>query len=149
MKSSDIRVPRSRSPKFSARSIQMTNDGGTLILNRKAPEPSLKILAILALVFLSACSWFHPRAKPPPPPPALVVTGAPTGSIVFVDDAQIGQPAQYGKPQVLTVTAGAHVVEVRVTSADNAGSTVIYSEQTYIASGEKRAIKVLSGSSRE
>jgi hypothetical protein len=108
----------------------------------------LKILAIFALVFLSACSWFHPHAKPPPPAPALVVTGAPTGSIVFVDDVQIGQPAEYGKPQVLTVTAGAHVVEVRV-AGTGAGTTVIYSEQTYIGSGEKRAIKVLSGSSRE
>jgi hypothetical protein len=112
-------------------------------------EPSLKIFAIFAMAFLSACSWFHPHAKPPPPPPALVVTGAPTGSIVFVDDVQTGQPAEYGKPQVLTVTAGAHVVEVRVASTDTTGTTVIYSEQTYIASGEKRAIKVLSGSSRE
>ena len=109
----------------------------------------MKILAILALAFLSGCSWFHPHAKPPPPPPALVVTGAPTGSIVFVDDVQNGQAAEYGKPQVLTVTAGAHVVEVRVPSTDNTGSTVIYSEQTYVSGGEKRAIKVLSGSSRE
>ena len=77
------------------------------------------------------------------------MTGAPTGSIVFVDDVQIGQPAEYGKPQVLTVTAGAHVVEVRVAGTDDAGTTVIYSEQTYIGSGEKHAIRVLSGSSRE
>lgn len=134
---------------MSRRSIQMTNEGGTLNLKSKNLEPSLKNFAIFAMAFLSACSWFHPHAKPPPPPPALVVTGAPTGSIVFVDDVQTGQPAEYGKPQVLTVTAGAHVVEVRVASTDTTGSTVIYSEQTYIDSGEKRAIKVLSGSSRE
>ena len=109
----------------------------------------MKIFVILALACLSACSWFHPHAKPPPPPPALVVTGAPTGSIVFVDDVQIGQPAEYGKPQVLTVTVGAHVVEVRTASTNSTGSAVIYSEQTYIGSSEKRAIRVLSGSSRE
>ena len=109
----------------------------------------MKILVILALAFLSACSWFHPRAKPPPPPPALVVTGAPTGSIVFVDDVQTGQPAQYGKPQILTVTAGAHVVEVRTSGTDSTPIAVIYSEQTYVGSGETRAIKVLSGYSRE
>lgn len=77
------------------------------------------------------------------------MTGAPNGSIVFVDDAQIGQPAEYGKPQVLTVTAGRHVVEVRTSGTDSTPIAVIYSEQTYVGSGETRAIKVLSGFSRE
>jgi hypothetical protein len=63
---------------------------------------------------------------------------------VFVDDVQNGQTAvANGKPQVLTVTAGAHIVEVRT------GSTVIYREQTYVSSGETRVIKVLSGLNRE
>ena len=103
----------------------------------------MKTLMILALVCLSACSWFHPHAKPPPPPPEFIVTGAPAGSIVFVDGVQVGQSAESGKPQVLTVAAGEHIVEVRT------GDTVIYREQTFVAASEKRAIRVLSGSSRE
>jgi hypothetical protein len=104
----------------------------------------LRIFVLLALASLSACSWFHPRPKPPPPAPELVVTGAPVGSTVYVDDVQNGQTKEViGKPQVLTVAAGAHIVEVRT------GSTVIYREQTFVSSGETRVIKVLSGLNRE
>jgi hypothetical protein len=104
----------------------------------------LKILVLLALACLSACSWFHPRAKPPPESPALIVTGAPAGSALFIDGVQNGETATSNdKPQVLNVAAGEHIVEVRM------GSTVVYREQTYVGSGERRVIKVLSGSSRQ
>jgi hypothetical protein len=104
----------------------------------------LKILMLLAFACLSACSWFHPRAKPMPEPPALIVTGAPAGSDLFIDGVQTGETAASNdKPQVLTVAAGEHIVEVRM------GSAVVYREQTYVGSGERRVIKVLSGSSRE
>jgi len=104
----------------------------------------LKIFLILALAGLSACSWFHPRPKAAPPLPELIVTGAPAGSAIFIDDVQTGQIAEVnGKPQVLSVAAGMHVVEVR------AGSTVIYREQTYVSSSDNRVINVLSGVHRE
>lgn len=104
----------------------------------------MKILMLLTLAYLSACSWFHPRAKPMPEPPALIVTGAPAGSALFIDGVQNGETATANdKPQVLTVAAGEHIVEVRM------GSTVVYREQTYVGSGERRVIKVLSGSSRQ
>ena len=103
----------------------------------------MRICILLTFLALSACSWFHPRAKPPPQP-ELVVTGAPAGSAVFVDDVQSGQVAEVnGKPQVLLVSAGPHTVEVRT------GNTVIYHEQTYVGSGETRVVKVLSGLNRE
>ncbi len=104
----------------------------------------MKILIFLALTCLSACSWFHSRAKAPPQAPELIVTGAPSGSIVFVDNVQGGQALDVNdKTQVLNVAAGAHVVEVRM------GSRVVYREQTYVGNGERRVIKVLSGSSRD
>jgi hypothetical protein len=106
-------------------------------------EPRLKIfLFVTTLGCLSACSWFHPRPQVPAPP-ELIVTGVPAGSSVFIDNVQSGQAAELNKPQVLTVAAGEHIVEVRT------GSAVVYREQTYVGSGEKRVIKVLSGSSRE
>jgi hypothetical protein len=102
----------------------------------------LKTFLLLVLLGLSGCSWFHRKAVPDAP--QLVVTGAPAGSEVFVDDVKNGQTAEVsGKPQVLTVAAGAHVVEIRT------GSTVIYREQTYVGGGETRLIKVLSGTSRQ
>jgi hypothetical protein len=104
----------------------------------------LKIFVVVALLALSGCSWFHGRPKGPAPLPELVVTGAPAGSAIFIDDVQNGQVAEVnGKPQVLSVPAGMHVVEVRV------GSTVIYREQTYVSTGENHVIKVLSGIHRE
>ena len=79
-----------------------------------------------------------------PDPPELIVTGAPAGSALFIDGVQSGDTATLNdKPQVLTVAAGEHIVEVRM------GSAVVYREQTYVGSGERRVIKVLSGSSRE
>ena len=103
----------------------------------------MKTFLLLMVLSLSGCSWFH-RAKALPPSPQLVVTGAPAGSEVFVDDVKNGQTAEVNdKPQVLKVTAGPHVVEIR------SGSAVIYREQTYVGSGESRVIKVLSGTSRE
>ena len=103
----------------------------------------MKTFLVLIVLGLSGCSWFH-RAKAVPDSPQLVVTGAPAGSDVFVDDVKNGQTAEVsGKPQVLNVAAGTHVVEIR------AGSTVIYREQTYVGGGQTRLIKVLSGTSRD
>lgn len=104
----------------------------------------MKILVVLALMSLSACSWFHGRPKGPAPLPELVVTGAPAGSAIFIDDVQSGPVAERnGKPQVLNVPVGMHVVEVR------AGGTVIYREQTYVSTSDNRVINVLSGVHRE
>jgi hypothetical protein len=117
---------------------------GRLGDRRKFWELRLKILFVIALMSLSACSWFHGRPKGPGPLPELVVTGAPAGSAVFIDDVQSGPVAEKnGRPQVLNVPAGMHVVEVR------AGSTVIYREQTYVSTGDNRVINVLSGIHRE
>lgn len=104
----------------------------------------MKTFMILVLVILSGCSWFHGRAKGPAPLPELVVTGAPAGSAIFIDDVQNGKVAEVnGKPQVLSVPAGMHVVEVR------AGATVIYREQRYVSPTDNRVINVLSGIHRE
>jgi hypothetical protein len=106
-------------------------------------ELRLKTLIILALALLSACTWHHAK-KPAPDPTELIVTGAPAGSIVFIDDVQQGQPAELNdKPQLLIVAAGTHKVDVR------AGDAVLYREDIYVKSGEKRVVTVLSGSNRE
>jgi hypothetical protein len=78
-----------------------------------------------------------------PDPTEIIVTGAPAGSIVFVDGLQTGQPtATNDHPQVLNVATGAHKVEIHV------GDTVVYREDTYVGLGEHRVVHVLSGLNR-
>jgi hypothetical protein len=102
----------------------------------------LKNFIILAVTMLSACSWFHSKA--PPDPSQFVVTGAPKGSIVFVDDVQQGQAAESNvTPQLIDSAPGEHKVEIRF------GDSVVYRENIYINSGEKRVVTVLSGANRE
>ncbi|HEY3658827.1 MAG TPA: hypothetical protein VGL34_27960 [Steroidobacteraceae bacterium] len=71
------------------------------------------------------------------------MTGAPAGSIVFLDGLQTGQATAINDhPQVLNVAAGAHKVEIHV------GDTVVYREDTYVGLGEHHMVRVLSGLNR-
>jgi hypothetical protein len=78
-----------------------------------------------------------------PDPTEIIVTGAPAGSLVFLDGSQAGQAAaRNDHSQILDVAAGAHIVEIHM------GDTVVYRENTYVGLGERRVVIVLSGSSR-
>ena len=97
----------------------------------------------MTLACLSACSWFGSRKQESPDPTELIVTGAPAGSLIFVDGLQTGQEtAVSDHPQVLIVAAGAHKVEIHT------GDKVVYREDTYVALGEHRVVTVLSGLTR-
>jgi hypothetical protein len=101
-------------------------------------------LVLTTLALLSACSWFgwHRRSHVPDPP-EIIVTGAPVGSLVFVDGVQTGQAASHSdQSQILDVAAGDHKVEIHV------GDRIVYREDTYVGPGEHRVVMVLSGLSR-
>jgi hypothetical protein len=118
--------------------------GAVVGLSLRLEELCLKKLLILSSALLCACSWFHRKPPPPPDPPEFIVTGAPAGSIVFIDDVQRGHAAEINdKPQQIDVTPGDHKIEVRF------GDTVVYREHSYIKSGERVVVTVLSGSNRE
>jgi hypothetical protein len=103
----------------------------------------LRVLLLTILACLSACSWFASKRTQLPDPTEIIVTGAPVGSVVFVDGLQTGQEtAVNDRPQVLRVAAGAHKVEIHV------GDTIVYREDTYVSLGEKRTVRVLSGRNR-
>ena len=98
----------------------------------------MRVVVAVLLICLAGCSWFH--HKPHGPDPAiLVVTGAPAGALLYIDGAHAGQESEARRPQMLDVTPGTHIVEVKV------GDTITYRENTYVAAGEKRVIQVLSG----
>jgi hypothetical protein len=75
-----------------------------------------------------------------PDPTEIVVTGAPAGSIVFIDGLQAGQAtAVADHPQILDVAAGPHKVEIHL------DERIVYREDTYVGPGERRTVRVLSG----
>lgn len=103
----------------------------------------MRVFVLVTLAWLSACSWFGSRKTQLPDPTEIIVTGAPAGSIVFVDGVQTGQAvAVNDQTQVLTVSAGAHQVEIHV------GDKVVYREDTYVSQSEHRMVRVLSGLNR-
>ena len=100
----------------------------------------MKIFVLMTLACLSACSWFGSRKQQLPDPTELIVTGAPAGSLIFVDGLQSGQATTVSDhPQVLDVAAGAHKVEIHVEDR------IVYREDTYVGLGEHRVVTVLSG----
>jgi hypothetical protein len=104
---------------------------------------TLRVFVLLALTALSACTWFGAKKPPVPDPTELIVTGAPVGSMIFLDGVQQGDAvAVVTVPQILRVAPGAHIVEIRI------GDPVVYREETDVAAGEKRIVTVLSGSNR-
>jgi len=97
----------------------------------------------MTLACLSACSWFGSRKHELPDPTEIIVTGAPAGSLIFVDGLQTGQPTAVGDhPQILNVAAGAHKVEIHM------DDKVVYREETYVGLSEHRVVTVLSGLTR-
>jgi hypothetical protein len=70
-------------------------------------------------------------------PPTLMVTGAPSGSVLVVDGLDMGSATQYdGNPKVLAVLEGTHQVEVRL------GSNVVHREKAFASSGQSHTVAV-------
>ena len=102
----------------------------------------MRVFVLMTLACLSACGWFSKKA-PVPDPTQIIVTGAPLGSIVFVDGTQAAQATSANDhPQVLDVAPGPHKVEIHV------GDKVVYREDTYVGPSEHRIVRVLSGLNR-
>lgn len=103
----------------------------------------LKVFVIVFAVLLTGCSWFHGKKPVRPPPAEFIVTGAPQGSLLFVDGVQAGPAKEAGnQSQIVQVTPGTHILEVKV------GDAVVYREDSDIELGKRRVITVLSGANR-
>jgi hypothetical protein len=103
----------------------------------------LKVFVIVFAVLLCGCSWFHGKKPVAPPPAQFIVTGAPVGSLLFVDGVQTGEAKEAGhQSQIVQVAPGTHILEVKV------GDAVVYREDSDIDVGKKRVITVLSGANR-
>jgi len=97
----------------------------------------VKSLAILvAMAALTGCMP-QTTVRTGMSPPTLMVVGAPTGSVLFVDGLDMGSATQYdGNPKVLAVLEGTHQVEVRL------GSNLVYKEKAFVSSGQSHTVAV-------
>ncbi len=104
----------------------------------------MRVLVLVVLTALSACSWFGSRRHAAPRQPAeIVITGAPVASLVLIDGVQAGPAvARNDQPEILDVAPGSHQVAIQVNEA------IVYREELYVGSGERRIVSVLSGLSR-
>jgi hypothetical protein len=96
------------------------------------------VLATGVLLLLSACALPQTTVRSGSSQPGLVVTGAPSGAVLYVDGLAMGQASQFdGHPRVLAVLRGPHEVEVRE------GSAVLYHNKLFMSSGETRTVTLL------
>src|SRR5262249_54790013 len=101
----------------------------------------LRALSIAVLfIALSACALPQTTVRTGSAQPSLLVKGAPSGTVLYVDGLAMGPAAQFdGDPNVLAVLEGVHLVEVRQ------GNSVIYHDRVFLSSGETHPITVLPG----
>ena len=94
------------------------------------------LLAVLALV-LAACAMPSTTVKTTDTRPSLAIAGAPSGSQLFVDGNAFGEAGAYdGRPRVLLVEPGTHVVDVR----DPSGRVLF--QQTVFVESETKTVQV-------
>ncbi len=103
----------------------------------------MRVLLLLILSSLCACSWFGSHRSAGPRQAEIVITGAPVTSLVLVDGVQTGPAvSRNDQSEILEVAPGSHKVEIELNGA------VVYREDTYEGAGERRVVSVLSGLSR-
>jgi hypothetical protein len=92
---------------------------------------------LLVAALLAACAMPSTTVRTPDSRPSLAITGAPRGSLLFVDGNAAGDAGSYdGQPAVLLVEPGTHVVDVR----DSSGKVLF--TQTVFVESETKTIQV-------
>jgi hypothetical protein len=97
----------------------------------------MRKLALAATLALAACVGPTTVVKTVDTRPALAISGAPSGTVLYVDGAAIGDPSDYdGRPNILRVEPGTHQVEVR-----NRAGAVLFSQRVFVES-ELKTVQV-------
>jgi hypothetical protein len=97
----------------------------------------MRKLALVAALALAACVGPTTVVRTVDTRPALAISGAPSGTVLFVDGAAVGNPHDYdGRPNILRVEAGTHQVDIR----DRAGN-VLFSQRVFVES-ELKTVQV-------
>lgn len=100
------------------------------------------IVAAFALA-LSACALPQTTVRTGSSQPGLIVQGAPSDAVLYVDGLSMGLARQFdGKPRVLAVLEGVHTLDIQQ------GSAVIFHDKAFFSSGETHPIKLLPGAAQ-
>ena len=99
----------------------------------------MKVFSILILVgsalFFQGCSYPEsPTITQKDARPAIGVSGAPTGSFLFVDGSKMGATDRFnGKKGVLLVEPGKHKIEVKKSTGE-----VVFSKEVFLSSSTSK-----------
>ncbi len=97
----------------------------------------MRKLTLAAALALAACAGPTTVVRSVDTRPALAISGAPSGTVLYVDGAAIGDPADYdGRPNILRVEPGTHQVEIRTR-----GNAVIFTQRVFVES-ELKTVQV-------
>jgi hypothetical protein len=97
----------------------------------------MRRLALAAALALAACVGPTTTVKTVDTRPALAFAGAPSGTVLYVDGAAVGDPSSYdGRPNILRVEPGTHLVEIR-----DRGGAVLFTQRVFVES-ELKTVKV-------
>jgi uncharacterized lipoprotein YmbA len=100
-------------------------------------------IAVLLALALSACALPQTTVRTGALQPGLIVQGAPSNSVLYVDGLSMGYAQQFdGKPKVLAVIEGVHTLEI------HQGTTVIFHDKALFSNGETHPIKLLPGAAQ-
>ena len=96
------------------------------------------VLVVVALVALAGCNRYPSgRTDISDERPSIAFSGAPEGSVVFVDGQAMGPAAQYdGRENVLLVEPGTHLIRVRL------GDRVLLTQRVFFSGQATRTLVV-------
>ena len=94
--------------------------------------------ALLALpLLLLACAEPVTVVRTVDARPRLLIEGAPRGATLYIDGKPVGEADAFGgKPNVLPVEPGTHVIEVKT------GDRLLLSQKVFLGGGEQRTLVI-------
>ena len=94
-------------------------------------------LVIIALAALAGCSYPSSRTDISDERPSIALSGAPEGSVVFVDGLEMGPATKFdGRNNVLTLEPGNHVIRILL------GNDVLLTERIFLSGQATRTLLV-------
>ena len=99
----------------------------------------MKSIHLLVASALTLTGCMNPRSTVsiPTDGPRMLLLNAPAGAMLSLDGKPLGEARRYnGKPEVLQVEVGTHLVEV------HQGDKLLWSQKIYFGSNELRSIQL-------